>query len=56
MGLFVGSFIVFTLVALALSVGILFRGQPMHASCRGLPADSNCSSDAFCSGACRREK
>ena len=55
MELFIGSIIAFVLTALALGVGIMFRGQPMHASCRGLPLDANCQSKMSCSGVCRRK-
>ncbi len=56
MELFVGSFVMFVLTALALGIGMVFRGRPMHAGCRGLPGDKNCESKALCGGACRRER
>lgn len=54
MELFIGSFIIFALTALALGIGILFRGRAMHAGCRKLPGQSSCESSALCGGACRR--
>jgi len=54
MQLFIGSFLVFGLTTLALAIGILFRGQPMHAGCRGLPDNAGCKSDTACGGVCRR--
>lgn len=54
MELFVGSFIVFALTALALGIGILFRGRAMHAGCRRLPGQSTCDSKLLCGGVCRR--
>lgn len=55
MELFIGSFLIFSLTALALGVGILFRGRPMHAGCRALPGESGCESETACGGACRRK-
>lgn len=55
MALFIGSFVIYALVALALGIGILFRGRAMHAGCRGMPGESECKSKALCGGACRRE-
>jgi len=54
MTLFIGSFVAFLLTALALGVGIIVRGQPMHAGCSGLPGESVCDSQAVCGGVCRR--
>ena len=56
MALFIGSFVIYALVALALGIGILFRGRAMHAGCRGMPGDeSGCQSKALCGGVCRRK-
>ncbi|MEX0962926.1 MAG: hypothetical protein WDZ52_02640 [Pseudohongiellaceae bacterium] len=54
MALFIGSFIVFVLAAVAMAIGILFRGRPMHAGCRSMPGESNCESETLCNGACKR--
>ena len=56
MELFVGSFIIFVLTALALGIGVLFRGRPMHAGCGSLPGDKSCKSEALCGGACGRKR
>ncbi len=53
MELFIGSFVIFVLTALALGIGILFRGSAMHAGCGGLPGKSNCASRAQCGRVCR---
>ena len=55
MELYVGSFIMFALAALALGIGILFRGRPMHAGCRRMPGEGACESKPLCGGVCRRE-
>lgn len=49
-----GSFIVFALVALALGIGILVRGKPMHAGCRALPDAGGCAANGQCAGECER--
>lgn len=54
MEIFLVGFVVYALVALALGIGIMFRGRAMHAGCRGLPDGSSCKSKALCGGACRR--
>ncbi len=56
MELFVGSFIIFALTALALSIGLLFRGRPMHAGCSGVPGEKGCKSEVLCGGACGRKR
>lgn len=43
MALFFGSFVMFLLTALALGIGIIFRGRPMHAGCRGPDGQSGCA-------------
>lgn len=53
MALFIGSLIVFTLSTLALAIGIVFRGKPMHAGCRKLPGEA-CQSSTLCNGVCHR--
>lgn len=54
MELFIGSLLIFGLTALAMAIGTLFRGRPMHAGCRNLPGDPDCVSKSQCGGACRR--
>ena len=54
MALFFGSFIVFLLVTLALSIGIVMRGQPMHAGCGAMPDVGKCAASSQCAGACKR--
>ncbi len=56
MELFVGSFIIFVLTALALGIGLLFRGRPMHAGCSGFSGEKGCNSEALCGGACGRKR
>ncbi len=56
MEIFVISFVVYLLTALAIGIGIMFRGQTMHAGCRGLPKKSSCKYKSICSGQCRRKK
>jgi len=56
MELFVGSFIMFALTALALGISILFHGRAMHAGCRKLPDQSSCNSKMLCGGVCRRRR
>ena len=53
MGYFVGSFVVFVLTALALSIGILFRGRTIHVGCGRLPEKSGCKLKMQCDGVCR---
>ena len=52
MELFVGSFIVFVFAALAMAIGIIFRGRTMHAGCRRLPGDPGCETELSCGGVC----
>lgn len=54
MEIFLVSFAVYVLVALALGIGVMFRGRAMHAGCRGLPGGSSCKSKALCGGVCQR--
>jgi hypothetical protein len=54
MEIFLVSFAVYIVTALALGIGILFRGHAMHAGCRGLPDRRSCKSTAPCGSACRR--
>lgn len=54
MELFIGSFVVFLVTAMALGIGVIFRGQPMPVGCRGLPGESGCESKARCSSFCQR--
>jgi len=56
MELFIGSFVMFLLIALALGIGIVFRGRPMHAGCRSLPGKFGCESKVLCGGVCRRRR
>jgi len=56
MALFFGSFLIFVLVALALGVGIIFRGRAMHAGCGRMPGESACESKALCGDICRRRR
>ena len=53
--MFIGSLLVFLCVALAMAVGVLLRGRPMHGGCRSLPADRHCKFEFLCGGACRRK-
>ena len=48
------SFAVYVVTALALGIGIVFRGRRMHVGCRSLPDESECGSKALCGGVCRR--
>ncbi len=54
MALFLGSFLVFLLAALALGIGIIVNGKPMSAGCRSLPGEPDCDSKSLCGGVCRR--
>lgn len=54
MALFIGSLIVFALVALALGIGILVNGRPMHAGCGAMPDASHCAAGSRCAGTCPR--
>ncbi len=54
MALFVGSFVMFLLTALALSIGIIFRGRSMHAGCRGAADPSACAARCTASPCPRR--
>jgi len=54
MATFIGTLLVFLCVALALGLGVILRGRPMHAGCRSLPADQHCRFDMLCGGACKR--
>lgn len=54
MELFIGSFVIFVMTALALGIGVIFRGRPMAAGCRRLPGESRCESEMQCGGVCRR--
>lgn len=56
MELFVGSFIIFVLSALALGIGLLFRGRPMHAGCGSLPGEKGGKSESLCGSACGRQR
>ena len=56
MEIFIISFVIFLLMALAIGIGILFRGQSMHAGCRGLPEGSNCKFHSMCGDKCGRVK
>lgn len=56
MDVFIISFFVYLLVALAIGIGILFRGKAMHAGCGGLPTSKSCQFKSTCSGQCQREK
>lgn len=55
MELFFGSFIIFLTVALALGIGVVFRGRPLRAGCRRLPGSSDCKLKALCGGVCRSQ-
>ena len=55
MELFFGSFVMFILTALALGIGIVFRGRAMHAGCSRLTGRLGCESNALCGGVCRRK-
>lgn len=55
MELFIGSFAIYALVALALGIGILCRGRAMRPGCRSLPGQSGCKSKALCGGICQRK-
>lgn len=54
MALFFGSFVMFLLTALALGIGILFRGRPMGAGCRGAAEPSACAGRCTASPCPRR--
>lgn len=54
MELFLGTLVVFFCAALAMGLGTLFSGRPMHGGCRSLPADRHCKFEMLCGGACRR--
>jgi hypothetical protein len=56
MELFIGSFVMFVLTALALGIQLVFRGRPMHLGCGGLPDEKGCKRKALCGGACRRKR
>lgn len=56
MELFIGSLVVFVGAALAMGIGTLVKGRPMHGGCRSLPHDQHCKFQALCGGACRGER
>jgi hypothetical protein len=56
MEMFIGSLLVFLLVALGMGVGALLNGRPMHGGCRSLPAGHRCKFESLCGGACRRDE
>jgi len=56
MELFVGSLVVFVGAALAMGIGTLLQGRPMHGGCRSLPRDQHCKFQALCGGACRGDR
>ena len=56
MEVFIISFLVYLLVALAIGIGILFRGQTMHAGCGGSTTTKDCQHKSICAGQCRRNK
>lgn len=55
MELFLGTLVVFFCAALAMGLGTLLSGRPMHGGCRSLPADHHCKFEMLCGGACRRK-
>ncbi|MGI9342055.1 MAG: hypothetical protein ACR2QV_04355 [Gammaproteobacteria bacterium] len=55
MDLFIGTLLVFLCAALAMGLGLLIKGKPMHGGCRSLPADRHCRFEMLCGGACRRK-
>lgn len=56
MEIFIISFTVYILVALAIGIGIMFRGRAMHAGCRSLSVKSHCKHQSLCGDKCRRIK
>jgi hypothetical protein len=55
MELFFGSLVAFLFAAVALGIGMVIRGRPMHAGCGRLPGSSGRESKALCAGVCRRK-
>ena len=53
MEIFIISFVVYLMTAFSIGIGMLFRGQSMHAGCRGLAEKSSCKYQSICSGQCR---
>jgi len=54
MEIFIISFVVYLLLALAIGIGILFRGKSMPAGCRGPLGSSSCKSKSLCGNQCRK--
>jgi hypothetical protein len=55
MEIFLMSFGVYLITALAFGIGYIVRGRNMHAGCRGITEVSNCKYESLCGGACRRK-
>jgi hypothetical protein len=56
MSVFIAAFIVFTLVALGMSVGVIFNNRELKGSCGGLGNIPGASSDCSCSNPCEKKK
>ena len=56
MSVFIAAFIVFTLVALGMSVGVIFNNRELKGSCGGLGNIPGVSNDCSCSNPCDKKK
>lgn len=56
MSVFIIAFIVFSLVALGMSVGVIFNNRELKGSCGGLGNIPGMSSDCSCSNPCDKKK
>ncbi|PWQ93598.1 (Na+)-NQR maturation NqrM [Leucothrix arctica] len=56
MSVFIAAFIVFTLVALGMSVGVIFNNRELKGSCGGLGNIPGLSNDCSCSNPCDKKK
>ncbi len=56
MEMFLISFGVYLLIALALAVGMLSGGRKLQAGCSGSPEIGQCKSKSKCLGNCRRSR
>ena len=56
MKIFLVNFVVFLTMALALGIGLIFRGKPVSTGCHKLPDGSSCKNKSLCHGVCRRAR
>ena len=56
MSVFIIAFIVFSLVALGMSLGVILNGRELKGSCGGIGNITGASSDCSCSNPCDKKK